>query len=294
MTRQLVAVICVLCLATPALGQTGMNFGSRTGGLGNAGGFSTGSGFSNNSMGSPNFSANAGRAFSNSGGFPNGSNAVYSSPSGYVGSYGGPAGYTGYPTTMSGAVNPAFPSSAFGVGVDALGTGVDTNGLGLGNAAMYGVPGMDISAMALGSAGFSYGLPALGLPGVASPVPGVGGVPLPDATSGGMTARSRRTENRANGFAPERALPVPEGVPVVTENGLRIQERISRSGSSEQFRNVKVLMAGRTAVLRGSVESQNDDRVVQRLISLEPTVQYVVSQLDYPGKGQSVRTSAAR
>ncbi len=49
-------------------------------------------------------------------------------------------------------------------------------------------------------------------------------------------------------------------------------------------------MDGRTAVLRGNVASQADERMMQRLVSLEPGVSTVRSELNYPGKGARQRT----
>jgi hypothetical protein len=287
MTRSLVAFACVLCLTANALGQTTNNFGSRTGGLGNAGGFATGSGFSNGATGMQNFNARAGYAFSNTGGFPNGSNAGYNTaPSGF--------NNTGYVSNMAGPMGPALPG--LGIGGDALGVGgfpnALTGGIGLGPLGPYGVaPALGVDLPALGPVAAASGL---GVPGVGLGIPGVNvgipGLALPNAANATTTSRNRRPENYTNNAQNVSATSTPS-VPVVTPQAQRIQERIARSSSAAHFRNIRVLMAGRTAVLEGSVDSPADEGLVQRLIWLEPGVDGVVSHLVYPGKAQAATAS---
>lgn len=64
----------------------------------------------------------------------------------------------------------------------------------------------------------------------------------------------------------------------------RLQDRLNRSPSKSSFQNIKVLMSGRTAVLQGTVDAEADERLVQRLLILEPGVDSVRSELRYPGK----------
>lgn len=294
MKRLWVAMMGALSLASTAMGQVAPNFGSRYGGLGNAGGFATGSGFSNGSAGSLYFERNAGPAFANTAGLPVGGNAIYNYGGNAYYNYGGNAlnggnAYLG--NSNLGLMNPAGPFvPGLGFGPNGLGVGgldgLLSSGVGVGGTGLYG-----------GGLGLGGGLSPLGLaaPGAAVPglnygLPGTGyGVPSP--TIAGATAaapvRKRPPEAFTNNAVQGRTDASTAAVPIVTVNALRIQDRIARSASRANFRNVKVLMVGRTVVLQGSVDSQADEQLVQRLVSLEPSVDGVISQLTYPGKAQT-------
>ncbi len=80
---------------------------------------------------------------------------------------------------------------------------------------------------------------------------------------------------------------------MATARSAQIQTRLARIPSNVGTNGVQVVMDGRTAVLRGSVASQADDRMLQRLLSLEPGVSKVKSELTYPGKTAEKRPSRA-
>lgn len=313
MKRLLQAVVCAMCLAGTAVGQTGPNFGSRTSGLGNAGGFATGSGFSNGATGSLNFGQSTAAAFGYGGGLPSGGNALYNYGGG---AFNGGNAYLG--SNNLGVLNagglsvPGLNVPGLGLGANGLGVGgwdgAMSNAMGWGGAGWYGgglgvgggLPGLglDATGLGLGIPGLGYGVPATGygMPMTSYGMPmagyGVPGLNVAGATSAGALTRNRRTESFTNNAPQDRANALAAGVPTVTANALRIQERIARSGSRANFRNVKVLMSGRTVVLQGSVDSQADEQLVQRLVSLEPGVDGVISQLDYPGKAHPTTVSA--
>jgi hypothetical protein len=82
---------------------------------------------------------------------------------------------------------------------------------------------------------------------------------------------------------------------MATARSAAIQSRLAKvpttvAGAS----GIQVVMEGRTAVLRGSVASQADDRMMQRMVSLEPGVSNVRSELNYPGKGEINSNASSR
>lgn len=316
--RLLVAVACAVGLGGTALGQ--VNFGSRTSGLGNAGGFATGSGLSNGSTSSMPFGQSAGFGFMNAGTFANGGNYAYA----YNGNVLNGAAYFG--NTNLGPVNAIGPvAPGVGIGAGNLGVGgVGVNGLNglvanemaLGGglySSLYGgvpaaglgmgVPGAGVAGLGYGVPGINYGMPGYGVPGYGMPgygVPGVNyavpGPVVPGATAATTTtaattaaantaaARTPRTETFTNNAPQAGAAASVAGAPVVTVHAQQIQEHLARSNLGADFRNVKVLMSGRAVVLRGSVASQAEEQLVLRLVSLEPGVDGAISQLSYPGK----------
>lgn len=294
----LLGVVCGLSLAGTALGQAAINFGSRTGGLGNAGGFATGSGFSNGSAESLFFGRSAaGAGFGNMGGLYTGGNAIYN-----YGAYGFNTGNASWGNNNIGALNA--------LGLAAPGLGLGTGGLGIGgpdtmtaSGMGWGGPGWYSGGLGLGgglpvtgidSTGLGFGVPGMQSGQYGAPLTGYG-LPSPtvaNATSNRAPTRNRPAENFTNNAMPNRADALAAGVPIATANALRIQERLARSASRANFGDIKVLMSGRTAVLQGRVDSQADEQLVQRLISLEPSVDGVISQLDYPGKARTTPVPA--
>ena len=72
--------------------------------------------------------------------------------------------------------------------------------------------------------------------------------------------------------------------PIATARATQIQSRMARLNLPSNFSTVKVLMSGRRLVLQGNVASEADEKLIARLLSLEPGVDEVESQLVYPGK----------
>jgi hypothetical protein len=63
----------------------------------------------------------------------------------------------------------------------------------------------------------------------------------------------------------------------------KIESRWSSLPSHPRFRNVEIEMQGRTAILNGEVASQEDRRIAELLLRLEPGVQSIENQLSVAG-----------
>ncbi len=197
---------------------------------------------------------------------------------------------------LTGAIGNAIMPNGYGLN----GLGFGTNNYG----GFAGVPGFVVDPQALGINTPSVNVGGLQIsPQVAIPFPGaVANAALSTssvsssgiANSGpGMGSQSSPSVRKAMRppllpqSQPEQATePAPQlvkSVPTQTAIGLRIQERLARMNSEADFRNIKVLMSDDTAVLRGTVKSKVEEQWAVRLVSLEPGVATVISQLTIQG-----------
>ncbi|MCC6507946.1 MAG: hypothetical protein IT423_02485 [Pirellulaceae bacterium] len=71
-------------------------------------------------------------------------------------------------------------------------------------------------------------------------------------------------------------------LPVSSPAARQLEERVRRIRPRASFQQVTVLLAGRTAVLRGYVPTKAAAELVERMVALEPNVNSVDNQLTYP------------
>lgn len=351
MSRHVVGSIFILVgVASFASGQGINRNGFGGNGLGNAGGFATGTGFSNSTTNSNNFgttlsrNSNYGAAgpgvlqnipgVSNYGGgmqpsFGQGNLGTGSMPA--VGNGMGPGAMNGI---VPGIAPPGFTRDMFGydtgVGGDSgytnFGNAVTASALGLG----FGGPGYGgLGYGGLGYGGMGYGPLGYGAMGYSYPgmapgtfMPGVGYISpadfaaasgivaqpnanqtLPPAlnlkTTAGATlvdsneqagnagnrkpdnsATTNRTNNDTNSRQPTggRRSFLNDNVPLATANAIRIQNRL-HNVKSPNLKNIRVLIANRTALLSGTVDSTEDEKLALRMVALEPGVVEVKSEV---------------
>lgn len=212
---------------------------------------------------------------------------------GYESNSGGDSGYTSF--------GDAITASALGLGYGGPGFGYGYGGLGYGGLGYGGVGPLGYGAM-----GYSYPgmVPGSFLPGVGyvspadfaaatglNPAGNVGQSPaLPPARNIKTTAGAKLVEN--DNPAPANTLPnaspnprvnarrtfLNDNVPLATANAIRIQNRL-HNVKNPDLSNVKVMIANRTAILSGTVNSQEDEKLALRMVALEPGVVEVKSEL---------------
>ncbi len=240
------------------MGGQGMNAGMGGAGFGTTGGFGSTTGGLGNAGG-----------FGTGGGFGNGS-------------------------SMSN-----FGTSAFGGGTSntsAMGGGqAATSGLGgalalpqgFGNFSPMGaMGGMGMGGMGMGMGGMGMG--GMGMGGMGGMGRGMGG--MGGMGRNGMNQFGQNNSQNKNQSKIRSSVKVGFSLPqaTVTARSAQIQTRMAKVATTlPGASGVQVVMDGRTAVLRGNVASQADDRMMQRLVSLEPGVSTVRSELNYPGKAEA-------
>ncbi len=140
------------------------------------------------------------------------------------------------------------------------------------------------------------GMNAMGMSrGMGGMMGGMGGM----GGRNGMNQFGNNNQNSKNQSKMRPSVKVGFAVPPATAatanaTSTAIQSRIARLPSTVSARGIQVVMEGRTAILRGNVASQADERMMQRLVSLEPGVSTVRSELSYPGKADASAAPAAR
>ncbi len=200
------------------------------------------------------------------------------------------SGYTDFGNAMT--------ASALGLGFGGPGFG----GAGFGNMG-YGVGPMGfngVGPMAYGPLSYGYSGGAV-VPGVGYVTPAdmaaiaaSGGVQAPATPRAGTAVANVAPGSGDDQNAQANTLPNnnantnrPRGVrrsflndttPIATANAIRIQNRLHHI-KSPNFKNVKVLMSNRTALLSGSVDSKADEDMAVRMVGLEPGVVGVKSEL---------------
>ncbi len=114
---------------------------------------------------------------------------------------------------------------------------------------------------------------------------------------GGMNNQFGNNQNNRNQSKIRTSVKLGFSAPPMTNTArsTQIQTRLAKipttvAGAS----GIQVSMEGRTAVLRGTVASQADERMMQRMVSLEPGVSTVRSELNYPGKGEASAATSSR
>lgn len=168
---------------------------------------------------------------------------------------GGAAGLGG-----TGAANSPFGANAFGGA---------TGGTGLG-----GVGGLGGGIGGLGG-GFGGGLGGLG---------GIGGL-------GGLGGSRNRNQlgggRNANGNGQIRAVVRPDiefNQATRNESFNTIPERMARLPLPERLRNISATIESGVVVLRGSVLTESDKRMVEKLVMLEPGVNQVQNEVSVQTK----------
>ncbi len=158
-----------------------------------------------------------------------------------------------------------------------------------------------MSAMGMGGMGGMGGMNSMGMGGMGAMGMGRGGMMGGMGGMGGgrngMNQFGSNNQNSKNQSKIRSTVKIGFSMPapVATARSAQIQSRIAKlpttiSGAS----GIQVVMDGRTAVLRGNVASQADERMMQRLVSLEPGVSTVRSELNYPGKGAPAANTSSR
>ena len=342
------ASLCLtLLLVHSAVAQVGNRtgfgfnaFGNSPAGMGNTGGFATGSGMANSTANSNNFGSNSvgrGAYGAVAPGAMQGIPGVSNYGGGYQSNIG--AGTVGVGTganmgmgqmmlpgmmngMLPGVAPPGFTKDMFGydVGVNSADSGYTDFGnaitaMGMGYGPMgyggMGYGGMGYGTMGYGAMGYGamgYNPAGFGFGGTGAIVPGVGYVapadlaaigavnasqaPLPartDAVQAGLNA-DRNADNapaagantNANAGASRprgmRRSFLNDNLPVATANAIRIQNRL-HSIKSPNLKNVKVLIANRTAIVSGTVDTKEDEQLVLRMVGLEPGVLEVKSEV---------------
>jgi hypothetical protein len=145
-------------------------------------------------------------------------------------------------------------SNAFAAqSVAAFGSGL---GMGLGRQG-FGMGGMGFGGMGFGGMGFG----------------GMGGFGNQNRMNGGQQANQRTIRTR---------LLADFGVQAVAPVGERrtaIVTRMQKLPAGARFAGTNIDMDGRTAILRGTVATDRDRRLAERLLMLEPGVDSVRNEL---------------
>lgn len=226
----------------------------------------------------------------------------------------------GFNPFVPGIAPPGFTKDMFGydVGIGGesgytdFGSAVTASALGLGFGGM-GYGGMGFGPMGFSPLGYTYPgmVPGTFIPGVgyASPVdiaaaasmnggmlPSQGTLPArPGTTKPGATIDDPKDNGNASSADPAngnantnrrsgvRRSFLNDNVPLATANAIRIQNRL-HNVKSPNFKNVKVLIANRTAILSGTVDSNDDAQFALRMVGLEPGVIEVKSELTVIGQ----------
>jgi hypothetical protein len=149
----------------------------------------------------------------------------------------------------------------------------------LGSANSFG----GLAGAALLNRGLQGGMGATGGMGAMGGRGGMGGM----GGRGGMNSFNQNQNRNSN--KPQIRATVKLGfevmAPTSTESSRMINDRLQRNPSSA-FEGVTVAMSGRTAVLRGAVNSPADGKLLERLLSLEPGVDAVENELTF-AEGES-------
>lgn len=112
--------------------------------------------------------------------------------------------------------------------------------------------------------------------------------PLPARITPNVKPGANLVDDDANGNGnasrrgPVRRSFLNDNVPMATSNAIRIQNRL-QNVKSPNFKNIKVLIANRTAILSGAVDSSEDEQFAIRMVGLEPGVLEVKSELTVNG-----------
>ncbi len=93
----------------------------------------------------------------------------------------------------------------------------------------------------------------------------------------GTNAASGDANDAANRRRGRRSF-LNDNVPMATANAIRIQNRLHNI-SNPNLKSIKVLIAGRTAILSGEVDTNEDSQLAARMVGLEPGVVEVKNDL---------------
>jgi hypothetical protein len=74
------------------------------------------------------------------------------------------------------------------------------------------------------------------------------------------------------------AMDAPPSTTIAARNN-QIQSRLQRLPLAEKYRGVSVAVAGRTAILSGSVASDADSKYVERLLSIEAGIDKIENRI---------------
>lgn len=265
-------------------GMTGGGFGGSSGGFGGGGLGGGGFGGGSTGFGGGSTGFGGGGLGGSSGGFGGGIGGG-TNTSNFPGTFGGPGvtgqNFIGNLNTRPITASTTTGSSAFGVGASGGGSGSAFGANAFGGST-GGFGGGGFGGGGLGGLGGGLGGLGGGLGGLGGGLGGLGGI-------GGLGGMNNR--NRAGGFGAQgnqqgkktiRATVKPDfvlpagSVPAVTS---RIEERISRSPIQDRLRNLDIRVVGGEVTLRGSVATEADKRLMERLMKLEPGVDSVRNEL---------------
>ncbi len=108
---------------------------------------------------------------------------------------------------------------------------------------------------------------------------GTGGMGMSGMNSRtGMNGMNNQNQNQTKVRATVR-LGFSMPLPPASERSQAIQSRLSRIPGSSSAQNLQVSLSGRTATVRGQVQSLDDGKLIERLLKLEPGIDTVVNQL---------------
>ncbi len=244
MIIRLFALVMVLSMSATALAQRGGGGGTGGGGFtGGTGGGTGGGGFTGGTGGGNNSNlSNAFAAGLSSGSSMTGGTGQQATQSGTGMGFGSGLGQTGNST------NPfAMSTNAFSFGGSNALVNSAVMGRSMGGM-LGGMGGMSMGAMGMGGTGGRTGM--------------------------GGNSNQNQSKIRASvrlGFSMPLA-PADQRTQVV-------QTRFANLPLGDRVRNPQVSITGRTATIRGEVASQDDARLVERLLKLEPGIDNVVNQL---------------
>jgi hypothetical protein len=190
--------------------------------------------------------------------------------------------------TLAGATTQSGVGATGGIGnaIGGLGGGGLTGGLGggglgglggIGGGGLGGLGGGGLGGLGGGLGGFGGGLGGLG-GGRNSFGGGLGG--LGGGGFGGTNRLGGANQGQSKTTLRTTMKPVLVVNPVpATQRTTEIQNRMSRIRLPERYRDVQVTVQGRKAILTGVADSEEDVKFIARLLSLEPGIDSVESQL---------------
>lgn len=82
--------------------------------------------------------------------------------------------------------------------------------------------------------------------------------------------------------------PTPGSVPSVST---RLQERMSRSPIQDRMRGINVALSGGEITLRGTVATDADKRLMERMMLLEPGISSVKNELIVQGSASEIEST---
>ncbi len=190
-------------------------------------------------------------------------------------------------TTQAGAGTTGIGGTTGGIG--GLGGGGLTGGLGggglggLGGGGLGGIGGGGLGGLGGGGLGGGFGGLGGGLGGIGGGRNAFGGG-LGGFGGGGFGGTNRLggggNQGQSRTTLRTTMKPILEVTPVTSEQRTtNIQSRMSRIRLPERYRDVQVAVQGRKAILTGVVDSEEDVKFIARLLSLEPGIDSVESQL---------------